>query len=73
MSNERNVGELPIATGTSPAVDLTASEAPAVWEVQWAEAARLAALMVWRFRNGALKTGVQDLIFGLKPARWRAA
>ncbi len=61
-----------IATGTRLAVNLSVAQAPALQAVQWAGAAGLVALMVWRFSNGAFRTGLRDLTSGLKPTRWRA-
>ena len=56
-----------IALGVSLAVNLDASDSPALMVVQWASALGLAALIVWRFRAGALKSGYQDLVSNIGP------
>ncbi|MDE0060706.1 MAG: SO_0444 family Cu/Zn efflux transporter [Defluviicoccus sp.] len=58
---------LMIALGLSLAVNLDASDSPAVAAIQWAGALGLFALMFWRFRAGALKGGYQDLLMNLRP------
>ena len=64
-----------IAFGLSLAVNLDASDSPALLTLQWAGALGLFALMLWRFRAGAFKSGYQDLFSNLRPVttvRWRA-
>ena len=56
-----------IAFGLSLAVNLEASDSPAIMILQWAGALGLFALMFWRFRAGAFKTGYQDLFSNLRP------
>ena len=56
-----------IAFGLSLAVNLEASDSPALLTLQWAGALGLFALMFWRFRAGAFKTGYQDLFSNLRP------
>ena len=56
-----------IAFGLSLSVNLDASESPALLTLQWAGALGLFALMFWRFRAGAFKTGYQDLFSNLRP------
>ena len=56
-----------ISLGVSLAVNLDASDSPAIMVVQWASALGLAALIVWRFRAGALKSGYQDLVSNVGP------
>ncbi|MDE0333924.1 MAG: SO_0444 family Cu/Zn efflux transporter, partial [Defluviicoccus sp.] len=58
---------LMIAFGLSLAVNLDASDSPAVAAIQWTGALGLFALMFWRFRAGALKGGYQDLLMNLRP------
>ncbi len=58
---------LMIAFGLSLAVNLDASDSPAVAVIQWTGALGLFALMFWRFRAGALKGGYQDLLMNLRP------
>ncbi len=56
-----------IAFGLSLAVNLDASDSPALAILQWGGAFGLFALMAWRFRAGAFKTGYQDLFSNLRP------
>ena len=56
-----------IAFGLTLPVNLSASESPAIRFVEWAGAITLIALIVWRFREGALKSGYKDLISNIKP------
>ena len=58
---------LMIAFGLSLPVNLDASDSPALATIQWAGAFGLFALMLWRFRAGALKGGYQDLLMNLRP------
>ena len=58
---------LMIAFGLSLAVNLDASDSPAMAVIQWTGALGLFALMFWRFRAGALKGGYQDLLMNLRP------
>ena len=58
---------LMLAFGLSLAVNLDASDSPALAAIQWAGALGLFALMFWRFRAGALKGGYQDLLMNLRP------
>ncbi len=46
-------------------VTLAASDSPTVQLVEWAAAAVLICLIVWRFRAGALKSGFQDMVSNL--------
>ena len=52
--------------GLSLAVNLDASDSPVIAVFQWAGALGLFALMFWRFRAGALKSGYQDLLLNLR-------
>ena len=56
-----------IAAGLTLPVNLSASQAPAVQLLQWAGALLLIALIVWRFREGALKSGYQELVANIRP------
>ena len=58
---------LMIAFGLELAVNLEASDTPALLIVQWAGALGLIALIVWRFRAGAMKSGYEDLVSNLRP------
>ena len=58
---------LMIAFGLSLAVNMDASDSPALATLQWAGALGLFALMFWRFRAGALKSGYEDLLLNLRP------
>ena len=56
-----------IALGLTLPVNLSASESPAIQFVEWASAFTLIALIVWRFREGALKSGYEDLVSNIAP------
>ncbi len=56
-----------LATGFGITVNLAPSEAPALQWLQWTCAAALLVLIVWRSREGALKSGFADLMSGLRP------
>ncbi len=56
-----------IATGYELTVNLDVSESPALLVLQWGGALALGALIIWRFRAGALKSGYNDLLLNLKP------
>ncbi|MDD9983900.1 MAG: SO_0444 family Cu/Zn efflux transporter [Gammaproteobacteria bacterium] len=56
-----------IAFGLSLPVNLEASDSPVLMAVQWGGALGLIALIVWRFRAGAMKSGYQDLMSNLRP------
>ena len=58
---------LMIAFGLELTVNLEASDSPALMIVQWGGALGLLALIVWRFRAGALKSGYEDLLSNLHP------
>ena len=55
--------------GWSLAVNLDASDSHALAILQWGGALGLFALMVWRFRAGAFKSGYQELFANLRPRR----
>ena len=56
-----------IAAGLTLPVNLSASESPAIQLVQWTGALSLIALIAWRFREGALKSGFEDLVSTIAP------
>ena len=56
-----------IAFGLTLPVNLSASESPAILFVEWAGAITLIGLIVWRFREGALKSGYEDLVSNIRP------
>lgn len=56
-----------MAAGMTIPVTLQMSDSPAVQILQWASAVALAALTVWRFRAGAMKSGYEDLMSNLRP------
>ena len=55
-----------LAAGVSIALNLEASDSPAILALQWGGATGLAALIVWRFRAGALRSGYSDLMLNLR-------
>lgn len=61
------IDTLVIALGLTLPVNLTASESAAIQFVEWAGAFILIALIVWRFREGALKSGYDDLVSNITP------
>ena len=61
------IDALVIALGLTLPVNLTASESVAIQFVEWAGAFILIALIVWRFREGALKSGYDDLVSNITP------
>ena len=66
------VDVLILATGYSVTVNLQASESPTLLFLQWAGALLLLALIIWRFRAGALKSGWDDMMLNVRPVfrRW---
>ena len=62
------VDALLLFAGVSLAVNLEPSHATAVALVQWGGAFALVALIVWRFRAGAWKSGYADMLANLRPA-----
>ena len=56
-----------LAAGLSITVNLDASDSPAILALQWGGAIGLAALIVWRFRAGALRSGYDDLMLNMRP------
>ena len=62
-----------LAAGLSIAVNLEASDSPAILALQIGGAIGLAALIVWRFRAGALRSGYDDLMLNMRPVGRRLA
>ena len=56
-----------IATGLTLPVNLSVSHAPAIQVLEWTGSLALMALIVWRFRAGALSSGYKELISNLRP------
>ena len=59
---------LVLAAGWSLVVNLEATGSTAIEVLQIGSAFALAALMVWRFRAGALSSGYRELVANLRPA-----
>ena len=55
-----------LAAGLTISVNLDASHSPAIQLLQWGSAFLLIALMVWRFRAGALRNGYEDMLFNIR-------
>ena len=60
-----------IAAGLTMPVNLSGSQAPAIQLMQWAGALVLIALIVWRFRAGALRSGWEELLSNIRPVARR--
>lgn len=60
-----------IAAGLTMPVNLSGSQAPAIQLLQWAGALVLIALIVWRFRAGALRSGWEELLSNIRPVARR--
>ncbi len=60
------VDTLLLATGLTIPVNLSASHSPAIQVLQWGGAFLLIALIVWRFRAGALRSGYEDLLLNIR-------
>ncbi len=60
------IDTLLIAAGVTLSVNLGAVQAPAIEFIEWAGAFLLIALIVWRFKAGALRSGYQDLLANLR-------
>ena len=61
------IDALLLGMGWSLAVNLDASDSPAIAILQWTGALGLIALIVWRFRAGALASGWHDFLSNLRP------
>ena len=64
-----------LATGLTIPVNLGASDSPAILLLQWGGALGLIALIIWRFRAGALRSGWEDLMVNVRPLSrgWKQA
>ena len=60
------IDALLLAAGLAISVNLDASHAPAIQFLQWGSALLLIALIVWRFRAGALRRGYEDMLLNLR-------
>lgn len=60
-----------LATGFTISVNLLPSESPAIQFIQWGGAIALIALIIWRYRAGAMRRGYEDMManFRTRPAR----
>lgn len=56
-----------ITTGLTLPVNLSVSHAPAIQFLEWTGSLALIALIVWRFRAGALRSGYKELVSNLRP------
>ena len=56
-----------ITTGLTLPVNLSVSHAPAIQILEWTGSLALIALIVWRFRAGALRSGYKELLSNLRP------
>lgn len=56
-----------LAIGMTIPVTLQVSSSPTILALQWASAIALLALIVWRFRAGAMKSGYEDMMSNLRP------
>ncbi len=56
-----------LALGVTIPVYLGPSESETVQLIQWGSAFALIALIVWRFRAGAFKSGYEDMLFNIRP------
>ena len=60
------IDALLLAAGLAISVNLDAAHAPAIQLLQWGSALLLIALIVWRFRAGALRRGYEDMLLNLR-------
>ena len=60
------IDALLVAAGLAISVNLDASHAPAVQFLQWGSALLLIALIIWRFRAGALRRGYEDMLLNFR-------
>ena len=60
------IDTLLLTAGVTLSVNLGAAQAPAIYLIEWIGAVLLIALIVWRFKAGALKSGYQDLLSNLR-------
>ena len=64
-----------LATGFTISVNLLPSESPTLQILQWSGAIGLIALIVWRHRAGAMRSGYEDMMLNIRPLSrpWRDA
>ena len=60
------IDALLLAAGLTISVNLNASLSPAIQFLQWGSAVLLIALIVWRFRAGALRSGYEDMLLNIR-------
>ncbi len=60
------IDALLLTAGLTISVNLDASHSPAIRLLQWGSALLLIALIVWRFRAGALRRGYEDLLLNTR-------
>ncbi|MCY3681120.1 MAG: SO_0444 family Cu/Zn efflux transporter [Gemmatimonadetes bacterium] len=56
-----------LALGVTIPVYLGPSESETIQLIQWGSAFAMIALIVWRFRAGAFKSGYEDMLFNIRP------
>lgn len=56
-----------LALGMTIPVYLGPSESETIQLIQWGSAFAMIALIVWRFRAGAFKSGYEDMLFNIRP------
>ena len=56
-----------LAIGVTIPVYLGPSESETIQLIQWGSAIAMIALIIWRFRAGAFKSGYEDMLFNLRP------
>ena len=61
------IDALLLYSGITIPVHLNASDSPTIQALQWGGTILLVALIIWRFRAGAFRTGHQDLLSNLRP------
>ena len=64
-----------LSTGFTISVNLLPSESPTLQILQWGGALGLIALIVWRYRAGAMRAGYEDMMLNIRPLSrpWRNA
>lgn len=55
-----------LAAGLTISANLDASHSPAIQLLQWGSAVVLIALIIWRFRAGALRRGWEDMLLNMR-------
>ena len=60
------IDALLLAAGLTISVNLDASHSSAIQLLQWGSAVVLIALIVWRFRAGALRRGYEDMLLNMR-------